>query len=75
MGTADYCMLVLAVFLILVVVAIKQDEQRKAERRQTEKPPPDGVEHRKVMERRARSAGAYLLWAARILGNKVRSRF
>jgi len=75
MGTADYCIIVLAVFLILVVVAIKQDERRKAERRQAKKSPPDGVEHRKVKDRRTRTAVAYLLWAARTLGTKVRNWF
>ena len=74
MGTVDYCIIVSAVFFILLVLAIRQDEKRKGERRGVEGLRPDGIERRRVQERRDRTLGAYVLWALRALGAKIWKR-
>ncbi len=75
MGTADYCALVVLLLAGLVALSIRQEEKRCLERRQNHGTPPDGVERRSGRDRRQRSVGAWVAWAARTQWRKVRNWF
>jgi hypothetical protein len=65
MGTADYCLIVVALFFGLLAFSIMREEKRRRDRRKGGHFHPGGIDHRNLAERRASSWAAYLSWAMR----------
>jgi hypothetical protein len=63
-GTNDLILMLVALFFVGLLLAIRQEEHREVERRVQDLGPPDGVERRRGDRRRESWLGA-ALWALR----------